>query len=81
MTDFDPDVVYHVTYDGWPIQRQVSKDGQTNPIGFNDLRAAQRVRDWLRSELVQEYMNDTEHTQVAASHIADQRILLARQDI
>lgn len=83
MTDsnFDPDVVYHITYDGWPIQRQVDKDGQTNPIGFNDKQRALMVRKQLRNELVEEYMSDTEHSDAAAESIADKRIKVVRQDI
>ena len=76
MTDnnFDPDVVYHITYDGWPIQRQVDKAGQTNPIGFNDKAKAMKVRNALRAELVEEYTSDTEHTEDAAEHLAVDRI-------
>lgn len=79
--DFDPDVVYHVTYDGWPIQRQVDKDGQTNPIGFNDKKIAYYVRNWLRCELVDEYTSDTSHTEEVAEKFAAERIKVVRQDL
>ena len=81
MTDFDPDAVYHITYDGWPIQRQVDKDGQTNPIGFNSEKEAVRAREALRGELVAEYLDDSEHTQGSAQAIAERRIQLVRQDL
>ncbi len=81
MTDFDPDTVYHVTYDGWPIMRQVSKDGQTNPIGFNDRVMALDVRKALREELTEEYMDDTEHTQASAQAIANERIKVVQEKL
>lgn len=82
MSDsFDPDVVYHITYDGWPIQRQVSKDGQTNPIGFNDELQVRRVMSGLRQELIEEYMDDTLHTEDSASRIAEQRIKVVKQEL
>ena len=81
MTDFDPDTVYHITYDGWPIQRQVDKDGQTNPIGFNAEEAAYEVRDWLRRELMYEYESDTSHSDAAAESIADKRIKVVKETL
>ena len=80
-TDFDPDVVWHITYDGWPIQRQVDKDGQTNPIGFNSKHLAENVAYELRQELILEYESDTEHSSASAISIANKRIKLVRQDL
>ena len=83
MTDnsIDPDVVYHITYDGWPIQRQVDKDGQTNPIGCNSKHLAENIAYELRQELILEYESDNEHSSASAFSIADKRIKVVRQDL
>ena len=83
MTDssFDPDVVYHITYDGWPIQRQVDKDGQTNPIGFNSPRQVASCANALKAELVAEYTSDTSHTEAVAQKFANERIKIVKEEI
>ena len=79
--DFDPDVVYHITYDGWPIQRQVDKDGQTNPIGFNNMHQAFSCAKALKAELVAEYTSDTSHTEAVAQRFADERIKIVKETL
>ncbi len=80
-SDFDPDVVYHITYDGWPIQRQVDKDGQANPIGFNSKTMAEIACKALWQELVWEYTSDTSHTEEVAQKFADERIKVVKETL